>query len=95
MDANYTSALNGFVASGYTDIIGASSAVQGQERFPADLITYIVSYRQRAVDQLIAAQSDSVNNRLTLIYLVGALILVLATIAVTWWSARSSTRSGT
>jgi signal transduction histidine kinase len=83
INAQYTSALNGFVASGYTDIVGASAAVQGQEQFPNDLVTYIVSYRQRSVDQLIGEQSDTVSLRLNIIYGAGALILLLAGIAVT------------
>jgi hypothetical protein len=83
INAQYASALNGFVNSGYTDIKGASSAVQGQEAFPNDLVTYIVSYRQRSVDQLIAAQADTVTLRLNIIYGVGALILLLAAVAVT------------
>jgi hypothetical protein len=83
VSGQYLSALDLFEVSGYQDIRRASSAVQGQEDFPNVLVSYIVSYRQRTVDLLISAQRDSVSLRLNLIYGVGALVLLLAAIAVT------------
>jgi signal transduction histidine kinase len=83
VNAQYQAAMNAFVASNYQAITAASSAVQGQEAFPNDLVSYIVSYRQQSVDQLIAAQQDTVDLRLNIIYGAGALVLLLAAIAVT------------
>jgi hypothetical protein len=79
----FQAALDGFVRSKYTDITGASDAVRGQEKFPNDLVTYIVSYRQRSVDALVVDQRASVSLRIKLIYGVSGLLLLLAAAAMT------------
>lgn len=78
VDAQYKAALKAFVASGYTDIKGASAAVQGQEDTPNNLITKAVSYQQRTVDKLLVDQQSTVDSRLNIIYGFSALILLLA-----------------
>ena len=79
----FQAALDAFVNSKFKDISGASGAAQGLEIFPNDLVKVIVDYRQRSVDALIAQQSNSVSDRLKLIYAISFLLLLGAGLAVT------------
>jgi hypothetical protein len=79
----FQAALEAFKASGFRNISAASDAVQGLEIFPNSLVSVIVDYRQKSVDALIKSQSDSVSQRLKLIYAVSFLLLLGAGLAVT------------
>jgi methyl-accepting chemotaxis protein len=83
LDAQYQASLDSFRAGGLKQIATASAAVQNVENFPNDLVANIVDYRQKSVDKLIKDQSAAAAERLRIIYGVSALLLLIATIAVT------------
>jgi len=83
VNAQYKAALDFFVGSNFKDISNASASVQNVENFANDLVDNIVNYRQSSVDKLIADQSANASRRLKIIYGVSALLLLLATLAVT------------
>ncbi|HST84007.1 MAG TPA: hypothetical protein VLL08_19895 [Kineosporiaceae bacterium] len=83
LDAQYEASLDSFHDGGLKQIAIASAAVQNVENFPNDLVANIVDYRQKTVDKLIKDQSAAAAERLRIIYGVSALLLLIATLAVT------------
>lgn len=74
----YSAALDSFVESDYQDADVVSSAVEGLDEFPNDLVTVIADYRTRSADEMIDKQNSAASNRLLLTYLGGALLLLVA-----------------
>jgi len=74
----YAAALTTFVDSEFKDAEVVSSAVEGLDEFPNDLVSVIANYRTRSADELIASQNDAASQRLLLTYIGGVLLMLLA-----------------